>query len=169
MRFYRPDECAAWSADLGRPRPDTQAGLMSCEARCPREAHKFYGMASWMAATLGYRRAVLLWVTEWGIWPTSENWHLYYRLRQSYGDYRLLHEAPGHLCLAYEAEDLASFLQLAMINGWGGYLLTEAGYASVVFSHDEYVHFYSDSQPVIDDIRTALRDLGLGPAEESEA
>ena len=88
-------------------------------------------------------RSGIGWVTEWGIWGSSENWHLYYKLRQSYGDLRLLHEAPGHLFLGHEPEDLASFLQLAMLNGWGGYILTEADYVNAFFSHDEYIDFYS--------------------------
>jgi hypothetical protein len=58
-------------------------------------------------------------ISEWGIWPSSENWHIYYKLRQSYGDHHSLAEAPGHLFLEHEAEDLASFLQLAMLNGVG--------------------------------------------------
>jgi hypothetical protein len=58
---------------------------------------------------------VLLLIIELGIWGSGENWHLYYKLRQAYGDQRLLHEAPGHLFLEYEVEELASFLQIAML------------------------------------------------------
>ncbi len=90
-----------------------------------------------------YREPALIWITEWGIWGSSENWHLYYRLRQSYGDLRLLHEAPGHLFLGHESEDLTSFLQIAMLNGWGGYILTQANYANAFFSHDEYIDFFA--------------------------
>ncbi len=79
-----------------------------------------------MATQLTYRQSALLFLTEWDIWAGSENWHLYYKLRQSYGDNRLLDDAPGHLFPPHEAEDLASFLQLSMLNGWGGYVLTEA-------------------------------------------
>ena len=71
-----------------------------------------------MATSLTFRMPTLLWITEWSIWPSSENLHLYYRLRHTYGDHRLLHEAPGHLFLEYESEDLATFLQVAMLNGW---------------------------------------------------
>ena len=78
-----------------------------------------------------------------------QNLHLYYRIRQSHGDHRLVHEAPGPLFLEYEAEDLASFLQLSMLNGWGGYVLTHANYANAFFSHDEYLDFYSDNQNVL--------------------
>jgi hypothetical protein len=115
----------------------------------------FY-IAHWIATELTYRMPALLWVTEWGIWPSSENWHLYYRLRRSHGDHRLLDEAPGHLFLGYEAEDLASFLQLSILNGWGGYVLTHANYANAFFSHDEYLDFYSDNQNVLAEVQKAL-------------
>jgi len=42
-----------------------------------------------------------------------------------------------------ESEDLASFLQVAILNGWGGYILTEADYVNAFFSHDEYIDFFS--------------------------
>ena len=90
-----------------------------------------------------YRDDALVWITEWGIWGSSENWHLYYKLRQSYGDLRLLHEAPGHLFLGHESEDLTSFLEIAMLNGWGGYILTAANYVNAFFSHDEYIDFFA--------------------------
>ncbi len=53
------------------------------------------------------------------------------------------YEAPGHLFLEHESEDLASFLQIAMLNGWGGYVLTHADYVNVFFSHDEYIEFFA--------------------------
>jgi hypothetical protein len=90
-----------------------------------------------------------------GIWENSENWHLYYKLRQSYGDLRLLHEAPGHLFLGHESEDLTSFLQIAVLNGWGGYILTQANYVNAFFSHDEYIDFFAaeGGLGVLEDVR----------------
>jgi hypothetical protein len=95
----------------------------------------------------------LLWITEWGIWSSSENLHLYYKLRQTYGDYRLLNEAPGHLFLDHEAEDLASFLQIAMLNGWGGYVLTQMDYVNAFFSHDEFIDFFAQHDDNLADVR----------------
>jgi hypothetical protein len=102
----------------------------------------------------------LLLITEWSIWSSSENWHLYYRLRQSYGDRMLLHEKPGHLFLEHEAEDLASFLQIAMLNGWGGYVLTHANYMNAFFSHDEYLDFFA--KPEIGGFAEVQEALGSG-------
>lgn len=100
-----------------------------------------------------HRNPALVWITEWGIWGSSENWHLYYKLRQSYRDLRLLHEAPGHLFLGHESEDLTSFLQIAMLNGWGGYVLTQMDYVNAFFSHDEYIDFFAAHDQNLVEIR----------------
>jgi len=104
----------------------------------------------------------LVWMTEWDIWQSGENLHLYYKLRQSYGDHRLLHEAPGHLFLKHEAEDLASFLQVAMLNCWGGYILPHANYVNAFFSHDEYFNFYTKREESLAGVRKLL---GADPLE----
>jgi hypothetical protein len=122
----------------------------------PREPYRINYIAFWIAASLTFRMPTLLWVTEWGIWSSCENWHLYYKLRHSYSDQRLLDEAPGHLCLGHETEDLASFLQVAMHNGWGGYVLTHADYANAFFSHDEFIDFFCADQGIIDEVHKGL-------------
>jgi hypothetical protein len=122
----------------------------------PTEPYRVFHFAHSVASELTYRMPALLFITEWGIWPSSENWHLYYKLRQTYGDNRLLQDAPGHLFLEHEAEDLASFLQLSMLNGWGGYILTEANYVNAFFSHDEYIEFFAEHAKNLGDIRKVL-------------
>jgi hypothetical protein len=129
-------------------------GPPACRVPFPAKPYAIFSIAHWIATELTYRRETLLWITEHGIWPGSENWQLYYRLRQSYHDERLLQEAPGHLFLTHETEDLASFLQLSLLNGWGGYVLTDADYANLFFSHDEFIDFYSKNGP-IDEFRAA--------------
>jgi hypothetical protein len=109
----------------------TQAGYRLEFAENTRRLVYF---STWIAEHLPYKQPVLLWLTEWGIWSSSENWHLYDLLRKSHHEYRLLHEAPGHLFQSYEATELASLLQLSMMNGWGGYLLTEANYVNALVS-----------------------------------
>ena len=86
----------------------------------------------------------LLWVTQWGVWGSSENPHLYYRLRETYGERRQLAAAPGHLFLKHEGSDLATFIQLALIFGWDFYLLTSPAYHTAFVSHDEFIQFCTD-------------------------
>jgi hypothetical protein len=153
LRFYSSEDCELWLANRHRCLPDAAAGMQKMRIPYPKEPHGTFGIAQWISHSLTYRQPTLLWVTEWGIWPSSENWHLYYKLRQSYSDQRLLHEAPGHLFLEHEAEDLASFLQLAITNGWGGYILTEADYVNAFFSHDEFIDFFAKEEANLAEVR----------------
>ncbi len=156
LRFYTKEECETWLSDRQRNRPDLMPNVRVERIQYPREDYRVFFFAHWVASELTFHRPTLLFITEWGVWPSSENWHLYYKLRQAYGDNRLLQEAPGHMFQEHEAEDLASFLQLSMLNGWGGYVLTEANYVNAFFSHDEYIDFFGDSGANLTDIRKAL-------------
>lgn len=162
MRFKTKEECEEWLSERQRQKPDVTTDLRVERIEYPSEAYRFFFFAHWIATELTYRKPTLLFITEWGIWPSSENWHLYYKLRQAYGDDRLLHEAPGHLFLEHEAEDFSSFLQLSLLNGWGGYVLTEANYVNAFFSHDEYIDFFGDKNSSLANIR-----LALGPSEST--
>jgi hypothetical protein len=156
MRFYTNEECEAWLAGRARKKPELDDGLAALRVKYPPEPYRIFYYAKWISESLTQTRPALLWITEWGIWPSSENWHLYSKLRQTFGDSRLLHESPGHYFLNHETSDLASFLQIAMLNGWGGYVLTEADYVNVFFSHDEYIDFYSKHPENLPDVATAL-------------
>jgi hypothetical protein len=156
LRCYTHQECEEWLSDRTRKRPDQISDVRVERIDYPSEPYRVFFFAHWIATSITYRMPTLLWVTEWGIWSSSENWHLYYKIRQIYGDHRLLQETPGHLFLEHEAEDLASFLQIAMLNGWGGYVLTHANYVNAFFSHDEYIDFYAAPGQNLAEVRIAL-------------
>jgi hypothetical protein len=114
--------------------------------------------SDFMASYLQPFRECLMWVTEWGIWPSSENLHLFYRLRESYGERRHLHDAPGHSFLGHENADLATFIQVALQSGWGFYLVASPSYYSAFASHDEYVNFHTDDPDLAEKVRHCLDD-----------
>ncbi len=153
MGFYTQQQCEEWLAERTRVRPGRDQSLPSERFEYPNEAYRFFPIASAIAHSITYRQPTLLWVTEWGIWSSSENWQLYYKLRQTYGDFQLLQDAPGHLFLEYESEDLSTFLQLAMLSGWDGYVLTEADYVNLFFSHDEYMDFFTSTPDNLSELR----------------
>jgi hypothetical protein len=155
MRCYTAAECEGWldGRDRQKPQPHDSPHV----ERVSPGKNQLTFLAHWVANTLTYRQDSLLWITEWGIWPSSENWHLFYRLRQTYGEHRFLHEAPGQLFLNYENDDLATFLQVAIQNGWGGYLLTGADYVNLFFSHDEYIDFFANEPISLDPVREVLK------------
>lgn len=156
MRFYTENECEEWLRGRERRKPKEIPEIHRELFAYPPEGYRYFHLAHWVASSLVCRRPALLWIQEWGIWPSNENWHLYYKLRQTYGDQRLLPEAPGHLFLEHESEDLATFLQVAMLNGWGGYILIHAGDVNAFFSHDMYIEFFAEKSEYLDEVRNGL-------------
>jgi hypothetical protein len=80
----------------------------------------------------------LVWISDWGIFPSNENLQLFYRYRHSYGDSRLLSSAPGHLCLGYERAEIVSLAWLCSLQGWDVHIIPDSGSGSVFISHDEW-------------------------------
>jgi hypothetical protein len=162
MRFMTPEECLIWAEGVGillderglpvRPIP----GWHHVDCKIPPAHTRLTWFCRHVERSLQPRRGCLLWVTQTGIWPSSENLHLYDRLRQSYGDNRLLHEAPGHFFQEYESPELVSFLQIAILCGWDAHLLTMTGFASAFVSHDEYVNFASADQAIAEEFARHL-------------
>ena len=151
--FYTASECEEWLNDRGRLLPDKIEGIHTETVKYPTEDYHILFLANWIAKQITCQEPALLWITEWGIWPSSENWHLYYKLRQSHEDQRLLEEAPGHYFLKHKMEELTSFIQVAMQNGWGGYVLTGLDQVHCFFSHDEYVDFYAGVDEDLSEVR----------------
>lgn len=155
MHFLSPSECRDWCGSgripfdaNGTPLPPNRERYY-VRSPLPRDFTELLPFCRTLERLLQPRRACLLWVTESDIWHSSANLHLYYRLRQSYGDRRQLDEAPGHLFLDYEAVDLVSFIQLAALSGFDAHLIPDAtGYSRAFVSHDEFVEFSAkDANP----------------------
>jgi hypothetical protein len=138
MRFLTPSECDAWISN--RTGVEPAAEYLSIEL--PTESGRLLFLARYVAHETKFRERCLLRVTDCNIWPSLNNWHLYYRLRESYGDRLSIDEAPGHLFLEHEAEDLSTFLHLAMLFGWDAQLRSDAPYLSCELSHDGFLDVY---------------------------
>jgi hypothetical protein len=152
MQFLTNVECESW---FGKTLPDSSNRRFTERLPIPPAAARltwWTGRVS--SALLPTGKECLLWITEWGIW--TENLHLYYRLKEGYRDKQQLFYAPGHLFLDYESPDLATFLQVSIMNGWGGYLLTRPDYLTAFLSHDEFVDFFFNEEASFEELRFNL-------------
>jgi hypothetical protein len=59
----------------------------------------------------------------------------------------MLADAPGHLFLAHEKPDLATFTELAILFGWDFYPLpAPPAYCAALVSHDEFLLLCTDEE-----------------------
>lgn len=166
MRIYSQEECARWSQPVivlderRKPTHDlAKAHLLRCEF--PASFSQMLWFSHLIEMALQPRQSCLVWVTGWGIFPSNENFHLFYRFRQAYGDSRLLDEAPGHLCLDYERSEVVTLVHMGILFGWDLHLIATSAYARAFVCHDEWVDIGFDDRPTLDKTAKEMRQAGL--------
>lgn len=147
MFFRTEQESRSRAQDLGIALADAggesllkvSAGVRAIRFNIDGCSHAPIALAKTFVAWLGDFSDCLLWVCEFGIWPSREDLNVYYRLRASYGDLRQLSEASGHLFFTHERSDIGSFLSLAIQFGWGAHVLTGPSWTYMFLSHDGWM------------------------------
>jgi hypothetical protein len=80
---------------------------------------------------------MLLWLSDWAVWPNSQHMPLFTRFRDAFDESRPLIETPGHLFQANEIDDAVSVLAIAMLFVWDCHVFPADGPVFVT-SHDEW-------------------------------
>jgi hypothetical protein len=85
----------------------------------------------------------LLWINEFGIWPSSEDRNLFAGFRRSLGENSPLHEKPGHIFRSSELKDVSSLLAMVLYFVWGAILYSPAKGLIIEISHDEVINIHA--------------------------
>jgi hypothetical protein len=139
MRSLSREEAKSWCVDHGvsldeRGHPVRPADVKSFSI--PEDAGKKVVLVAEQVGSYRSGSEVLVWFTEWGVWPRSERPHVFERFRQSYGETRPLIEIPAFLFLRSEFEDVMSFVTLGVLFLWDVFVVS--GSRVLHFSHDEF-------------------------------
>lgn len=150
-----------------RGRPGVRGGEFHKERfMLPSAASKHLWLSRAIEDAIQPWRTCLLWVRDWGIWTSSENWHLYYRLRQSYGDRQLMEDAPAHLFLDFESNDLVTFIQVGISMGFDLSVLSADDYGHAFISHDEWFDLVLQDKTSLDQISAKFDKAGIRKAQQ---
>jgi hypothetical protein len=149
MEFLEDNQICEWAVERGLHRGDGFAVLLpELEPHPPKVyAHgRRSGLegdaARDLIIALGAWDECLVWITLWGVWPSSEDWPEFYTWRGSRGERRSVDKAPGHRFDYGEFEPLAQLLELVMKNAWDADILCSRGgradHVGAKVSHDEW-------------------------------
>jgi len=138
LRETRPDSPGIWLID--DPTLDQRTRVMYADGqRSGREPR----VAAAALRALGVWDECVVWVTEWGVWESGEDWPRFYAWRGAHGERRSLDAVPGHLFHAGESAELEGMLAQVMENGWDATVLPSHGGVAtdrrIVISHDEWI------------------------------
>ncbi|AMN41945.1 hypothetical protein [Rhodoplanes sp. Z2-YC6860] len=106
--------------------------------RIPEDAGKRVYLVAQAMRAFSDESRMLVWFTEWGIWPSGERRHVFDRFRLSYGEKRLLIDSLGHVFGPGEFEDAVSFVTLAVLFLWDCNVVTPHRSKLLFLSHDEW-------------------------------
>jgi hypothetical protein len=123
----------------------------------PPEHSRILFFARQLFAASAPQREYLVMPTLWGVWPSSENWHLYRTLRAKYGATDMLKDRPCHCFTASESETAADFLYLFLLFSWDFYAFAYRKEDVLFVSHDGFANYFSPYRT--DDIQRALAYL----------
>lgn len=141
MKVLTRDEAIAWCARNsvllgGRHRPELPDHAV--DQRIEQDAGRRVAMVRQHFRDFGAPSELLVWFTDWSVWPSGELPHMFYRLRLSYGENRPLIEAPAQVFGADEIEDALSFVALGVLFLWDCFVVGASQGPLAFYSHDEY-------------------------------
>lgn len=153
MKALTSGECAAWCHQhsypvgnpdqSGRQAPELGESFKEFRLSYPQDSGQKTALARDVITKLGGGQ-LLIWVTTWGVWPSSEHMPLFSRLRQGLSENRPLIETPGHLFDSDETDDAVSVLTVALVFYWDCYVFGTACDIAFVSSHDEWTSVFVD-------------------------
>ena len=170
MQYLAHDDARAWADAHGYTingsfgRPVAADVRYPIHFQIPADAGARVALARvlWEASGSGVPE-VLVWVTDWGVWPSGEYPPLAEAARRGLGADRPLAESPGHLVRLGEDDAGLSVLVLAVLFLWDCWVLPAGRRPAVFVSHDEYVVV----DPRGDDHGVGARLQALGVVERS--
>ena len=133
------DWCAAHSVDLDErrlPQPSFAESQVR-NFKVPSDTGRRMALLNRLFYSVPADQEILLWFTEWGVWPSSERPHMFERFRDSYGEHRPLSGAPAYVFNPAEREDLISFVGFGILFLWDCHVLTASADTWLFLSHDE--------------------------------
>ena len=143
MRAITEEEARQWCVahkialdERQLPQPGFAESL-GRDFRIPGDAGRRMALLTGLFRIIPEDQEILLWFTEWGVWPSSERPHMFERFRDSYGEHRWLSDAPAYVFAPDEREDLISFVGFGILFLWDCHVLTASADTWLFLSHDE--------------------------------
>jgi hypothetical protein len=155
MQILSNEECVAWCGQRNYPTYETAGcsvpraserpeGFHLVPFRIPDDSGRKVWLARLLVSVLDPEPELLLWVSDWSVWPNCEHLPLFYRLRSALGEKRPLIEAPGHVLTPDDADDAVSLLSTCLFFIWGAHLIHASGRDAIHIDHHDRGWFGSE-------------------------
>ena len=153
VRFLSVAEAESWCRQNGIPlgvrRPDLSTTTKGATLRfsIPSDAGARVALSKMLYPSVWQKESeVLVWTTDWSVWPSGEHMPLLTRFRRGFAEDRTIEEAPAQVIDAESVEDGESFVVLNCLFLWDCWILSASGEYGVFLCHDEWGEVYTRSE-----------------------
>ena len=133
----------------------------TCSFSMPVDTGRKTALARSICHSLDVTSPGLLWITAWGIFPSSENVETFNGYRRSLGEDRDIYNAPGHVFDQADLKQLESIFGLALYFYWDASLFEGTGDVLIRTSHDEYFTVFAKEEEKVGSYVDRFTDMGL--------
>jgi len=128
----------------------------------PNDSGKKTALARIITELFAQECESLLWIDEYGIWPTCEDQNLFQGFRKSLGESDKLQNKPGHIFSKEDLIAISSLLSLVLYFCWGAIIISSNKNIIIRISHDEVLEIFIKNQEesnstIIEQIRSITK------------
>lgn len=126
----------------------------------PADAGRKTALARAFSALSDGAGETLVWITAWGIFPSSQNMELFDGYRRSLNESRSIAEAPGHIFDSSDRNELECVLDLVLYFFWDASVFAPGG-IWIRISHDEVFSVRATDTVTLNEWQEALAPFDL--------
>ncbi len=160
MKIIDENETIVWLAERGLMGPDRKLLISSfpnsASCKIPVDAGRKNGLSKLLASLYEDDEEALLWINEYGIWPSCEDWVLFDGFRRSLGEDSPLYEKPGHIFSKEDIQSLGSLLAMVFYFFWGAVLVSTTKDTIIRISHDEFIDIFVKDEDAFSELNEML-------------
>jgi hypothetical protein len=127
----------------------------------PRDSGRKTALSRTLCYVMPRESVSVLYISGWGVWPSSENLDLFHGYRRSLGEPRSLSEASVHVFDPTDSEALTSILSMVFYFVWDAWLFDADARVLLGVSHDEWLELLAADPRLKEGFEAELEAFGM--------
>jgi hypothetical protein len=160
MQIIDKQQTKEWLLKRGLIDPQGSLSLsefaFSTDFQIPADSGRKTNISKAIGSLLNFPEESLLWINEFGIWPSCEDLYLFDAFRKSIGEDLPLYMKPGHLFVNTDLNIVKSLIAITLYFVWGAIVIPDSKKFLIRISHDEYISIYSKDLDILSQIRNKI-------------
>jgi hypothetical protein len=129
------------------------------KCKIPVDSGKKTAISAMLCSFFKKEQESLLWINEYGIWPSSEDGNLFAGFRKSLGISESLFEKPGHVFSMQDNISIKSILCMVLYFCWGAFIIPGSKAFCIKVTHDEQLVVFAENKSTLEGVWSQIQTI----------